>query len=1007
MRLLKQLKSSYNKRSGLPKDFTEVEYLASNSNAYIRTNIYPTDEYGYKIINTYTLNGGEQCAIGCMDSGNRFVGVYTGGSQVSGGWGSFVGYLKSPYSFTDDTIWDVSCNYKNSRKIIFNNEELKDISDVHVSGTINRPLILFGRDSGTITGIKGKIYKVIITKGTDIVNIFIPCLDTEDTPCMYDIINKQAYYNVGSGDFSYGKKIYGIEYLESNTTNARISTGILLDTFPFTVKTSVSSNAEYNSFYQVIVGTTNSTNQYLIGLKSGDPDFSMKYNNVAKTVGVVPVANKKYNVSTTLTETTMVMNIDGTDYSYSQSLTANGEEIGLFPQNYNSSPMRIYDTQIIKNDILVADFVPVKDENDVGYMYDKITHRLFANAGTGSFVLGSEVEQYNNTSKIAFVEEYKGKLPRKYTEVEYLESTGTQYIATGMLSTANSKVDITYSFSSMESGVPNNCAIFGGRNDTTKNTFTFFKIASGNPQYFRFDYNQQQTVGTVDNLTWNNTSKYRFVYNGTTATTSNITTGESTSLDINPGSTFTSSPIIVFGVNTSNHSELFMKGRIYKYWYTDGTTTIDLIPVLDETGKPCMYDRVSGNVYYNQGTGDDFIAGPKIRQVEYLESTGTQYINTGYAFTDDFSWEIDFENITRGTTLFGGRTSSVRTALLYQKTTTQGIETTCPIDNMTGDQTPFQLTDLSSNRHKVKMSVASNKGSVWVDGTQVYNEQAFTGAYISGTTQALFADNFGTSISEYTSSKVYGLKMWQGSSLVRDFIPVIDENNIGYMFDRVNHTLYTNAGTGSFAYGNLVRQYTLRLFRERDDIPTTYKKVSYLQSTGTQYIDTGLKGKNGYDFDFKFNSKIDSTAYGIGGEWQSGNSCYLGVIRNNNKFAYHYKSTQSPVEIQTLVNNTDYEVQAHLYSSEQYYVINGTKSTVGIISGDFTSTENIWLFAINASTVTYSNLKMYYMKIWDNGTLTRDFVPVIRKSDNKPGMWDKVTRTFYTNAGSGEFNYGE
>ena len=691
----------------------------------------------------------------------------------------------------------------------------------------------------------------------------------------------------------------------------------------------------------------------------------------------------------------------------SQSLTANGEEIGLFPQNYNSSPMRIYDTQIIKNDILVADFVPVKDENDVGYMYDKITHRLFANAGTGSFVLGSEVEQYNNTSKIAFVEEYKGKLPRKYTEVEYLESTGTQYIATGMLSTANSKVDITYSFSSMESGVPNNCAIFGGRNDTTKNTFTFFKIASGNPQYFRFDYNQQQTVGTVDNLTWNNTSKYRFVYNGTTATTSNITTGESTSLDINPGSTFTSSPIIVFGVNTSNHSELFMKGRIYKYWYTDGTTTIDLIPVLDETGKPCMYDRVSGNVYYNQGTGDDFIAGPKIRQVEYLESTGTQYINTGYAFTDDFSWEIDFENITRGTTLFGGRTSSVRTALLYQKTTTQGIETTCPIDNMTGDQTPFQLTDLSSNRHKVKMSVASNKGSVWVDGTQVYNEQAFTGAYISGTTQALFADNFGTSISEYTSSKVYGLKMWQGSSLVRDFIPVIDENNIGYMFDRVNHTLYTNAGTGSFAYGNLVRQYTLRLFRERDDIPTTYKKVSYLQSTGTQYIDTGLKGKNGYDFDFKFNSKIDSTAYGIGGEWQSGNSCYLGVIRNNNKFAYHYKSTQSPVEIQTLVNNTDYEVQAHLYSSEQYYVINGTKSTVGIISGDFTSTENIWLFAINASTVTYSNLKMYYMKIWDNGTLTRDFVPVIRKSDNKPGMWDKVTRTFYTNAGSGEFNYGE
>ena len=49
---------------------------------------------------------------------------------------------------------------------------------------------------------------------------------------------------------------------------------------------------------------------------------------------------------------------------------------------------------------------------------------------------------------------------------------------------------------------------------------------------------------------------------------------------------------------------------------------------------------------------------------------------------------------------------------------------------------------------------------------------------------------------------------------------------------------------------------------------------------------------------------------------------------------------------------------------------------------------------------------MYYTKILDNGTLVRDFVPVIRKSDNKPGMWDKVTRTFYTNSGTDEFLYG-
>ena len=230
---------------------------------------------------------------------------------------------------------------------------------------------------------------------------------------------------------------------------------------------------------------------------------------------------------------------------------------------------------------------------------------------------------------------------------------------------------------------------------------------------------------------------------------------------------------------------------------------------------------------------------------------------------------------------------------MYQKTTTQGVETTCPIDNMTGDQTPFQLTDLSSNRHKVKMSVASNKGSVWVDGTQVYNNQSFSGAYISGTTQALFADNFGTSISEYTSSKVYGLKMWQGSSLVRDFIPVIDENGVGYMFDKITHTLYANKGTGVFTYGNLVRSYTLRLFRERDDIPTTYRKVSYLQSTGTQYIDTGLKGKNNLEYYTKINFPYLSSgaSNGIGGEYLANASAYIGMVRANGHYTYlYYKS---------------------------------------------------------------------------------------------------------------------
>ena len=40
------------------------------------------------------------------------------------------------------------------------------------------------------------------------------------------------------------------------------------------------------------------------------------------------------------------------------------------------------------------------------------------------------------------------------------------------------------------------------------------------------------------------------------------------------------------------------------------------------------------------------------------------------------------------------------------------------------------------------------------------------------------------------------------------------------------------------------------------------------------------------------------------------------------------------------------------------------------------------------------------------GVIKRSFVPALRNSDNKPGMYDTVTGTFYTNAGSGEFSVG-
>lgn len=52
--------------------------------------------------------------------------------------------------------------------------------------------------------------------------------------------------------------------------------------------------------------------------------------------------------------------------------------------------VRCFKFQIIQDSVIVLDLIPVRVRR-VGYMYDKVSGRLFGNAGTGSFILGNDV----------------------------------------------------------------------------------------------------------------------------------------------------------------------------------------------------------------------------------------------------------------------------------------------------------------------------------------------------------------------------------------------------------------------------------------------------------------------------------------------------------------------------------------------------------------------------------------------------------------------------------------
>ena len=66
----------------------------------------------------------------------------------------------------------------------------------------------------------------------------------------------------------------------------------------------------------------------------------------------------------------------------------------------------------------------------------------------------------------------------------------------------------------------------------------------------------------------------------------------------------------------------------------------------------------------------------------------------------------------------------------------------------------------------------------------------------------------------------------------------------------------------------------------------------------------------------------------------------------------------------------------------------------------------MYIFSINSNSIAdLAPVRLYSYKIYDNNTLVRDYIPVIDSSE-RPCLFDKVSRKYYYNQGTGEFLWG-
>ena len=204
---------------------------------------------------------------------------------------------------------------------------------------------------------------------------------------------------------------------------------------------------------------------------------------------------------------------------------------------------------------------------------------------------------------------------------------------------------------------------------------------------------------------------------------------------------------------------------------------------------------------------------------------------------------------------------------------------------------------------------------------------------------------------------------------------------------------------------------------EEEGLPEEYQEIKYLESSGTQYLNINIRLSVAFGFDIKFYAKSPvqtSSGYGaiFGCRYASGDRDYQlstygtyagGIMRWGN--ATGAGSSGGSMSDPGIVRNT---VQTCSLKNKVFTQAGGGTE---VIKGDnLASPADCYLFGLNNNGTfaqAGSGCRIYYAKFWTReGELIRDLVPCKRKSDNVLGMYDKIDRIFFTNAGSGTFTAG-
>ena len=456
-------------------------------------------------------------------------------------------------------------------------------------------------------------------------------------------------------------------------------------------------------------------------------------------------------------------------------------------------------------------------------------------------------------------------------------------------------------------------------------------------------------------------------------------------------------------------------------------------------------------------------------ELEYIESTGTQYIDTGvvnWNNTLEYEIKLSIEPQSGIKTYFGCYdewSTSKNNVPSISTWTNYKVASNFRAGYSSSSGTNIGISDGQTGTISFKGNTIS-----WSEGSSTSFDRGYD--FTVSSSIFLFALHTNIGATEFATTKIYRTKFWLNGELIRDFRPMLDYNNVACMFDMVTGKCFYNQGTDTFITGPEVYKSSIVLtdaitngltdlqlkgsevknkpetfldsvvakggteqngtptpdtpmdivsnngvlkVRNKSGLPLGYTLLDYIESSGTQYIDTGVVLGQDYT---NTNIKLEYDALiNNGANWQvcgtmGSDGIYIGVSSSDiiyygtgfndtstgvtNPFVkckYINDAKNGVIKVTNLSTNTDIVNLTHTPV---------TKTTVlpMILFG----------FSTNATTISPHKMsgKMYNAKIYNDNELIRHFIPAKRLSDSVIGMYDTVTDTFFTNQGTGTFTAG-